>query len=149
MSSPDERSLRPVLTGYSQNFLDLMRWRVREVLLVSSQYDSFLFDEDGQLYGLIQDEYLGLGLSLSNSPEIVKVTRTSEALQLLREGRHFDRFLVSVFGSLGVRNDIDLEVLVNRAVAIRVKKVRRRKREFVNVVEIGPPEREEETGIGG
>jgi len=93
MSSPDERSLRPVLTGYSQNFLDLMRWRVREVLLVSSQYDSFLFDEDGQLYGLIQDEYLGL--SMSHSPEIVKVTRTSEALDLLKEGRHFDLIIAT------------------------------------------------------
>ncbi|HLB00218.1 MAG TPA: PEP/pyruvate-binding domain-containing protein, partial [Bacteroidota bacterium] len=93
MSSHDERSLRPVLTGYSQNFLDLMRWRVREVLLVSSQYDSFLFDEDGQLYGLIQDEYLGL--SMSHSPEIVKVSRTSEALELLRDGRHFDLIIAT------------------------------------------------------
>ena len=66
----------PALTGYSQNFLDLMRWRVREVLLVSSQYDSFLFDEDGQLYGLIQDEYLGL--SMSHSPEIVKVSKAAD-----------------------------------------------------------------------
>jgi CheY-like chemotaxis protein len=93
MSSQDERFLRPDFTGYSQNFLDLMRWRVREVLLVSSQYDSFLFDEDGQLYTLIQDEYLGL--SMSHSPEIVKVTRTSEALDLLREGRHFDLIIAT------------------------------------------------------
>lgn len=67
----------------------------------------------------------------------------------VKEGTHFDRFLVSVLGSLGFRNDVDLEVLVNRAVAIRVKRVRRRKREYTNVVAIAPPEREKETGVGG
>jgi hypothetical protein len=88
MTPPGGQSPGPALSGYSQNFLDLMRWSVREVLLVSSRYDSFLFDEDGQLYGLIQDEYLGM--SLSHSPEIVKVSRASDALGMLRGGRRFD-----------------------------------------------------------
>ena len=59
--------------------------------------------------------------------------------QSVKEGTHFDRLLVSVFGSLGVRNDVDLDVLVNRAVAIRVKRVRRGKRSYSNVVAISPP----------
>jgi CheY-like chemotaxis protein len=93
VSSPDEQSPGPGLAGYSQNFLDLMRWRVREVLLVSSHYDSFLFDEDGQLYGLIQDEYLGL--SMSHSPEIVKVPRAADALAMLAGGRQFDLIITT------------------------------------------------------
>jgi len=64
-------------------------------------------------------------------------------------GTHFDRFLVSVLGSLGARNDVDLEALVNRAVAIRVKRVRKGKRSYCNVVAISPPEREGETEVGG
>jgi len=70
-----------------------MRWRVREVLLVSSLYDSFLFDEDGQLYEQIQQEYLGM--SIGHSPEIMKVSRASEALDLLREGRKFDLIITT------------------------------------------------------
>ncbi len=68
---------------------------------------------------------------------------------VVKEGTHFDRFLVSVLGSLGVWNDVDLQVLVNKAVAIRVARVRKGKRSYCNVVAISPPEREEETEVGG
>ena len=31
-------------------FQDLMKFRVRDILLVSSQYDSFILSEDGSFY---------------------------------------------------------------------------------------------------
>ena len=67
----------------------------------------------------------------------------------VKQNTHFERFLTSVLGSLGAQSDVDLNVLVNRAVAIRVKRVRKGKRSYCNVVAISPPEREEETGVGG
>jgi hypothetical protein len=51
-----------------QGFQNLMRHRIRDVLLVSSQYDLYVFEEDGRLYELIRNEYQGL--NLSHSPEI-------------------------------------------------------------------------------
>ena len=45
-----------------QGFQNLARFRVRDILLVSSLYDSYLFEEDGRLYELIRNEYQGLNL---------------------------------------------------------------------------------------
>ncbi|MGK2856507.1 MAG: PEP/pyruvate-binding domain-containing protein, partial [Thermoanaerobaculia bacterium] len=70
------------------DFQRLMRHRVREVLLVSSLYDLYLFEEEGRLYELIRDEYLGL--HLSHAPELTRVSRAGEALELLRDRNRFD-----------------------------------------------------------
>jgi hypothetical protein len=42
-----------------QDFHNLMRFRIRDILLVSSLYDSYIFEEDGRLYELIRKEYQG------------------------------------------------------------------------------------------
>ncbi|MGB6121269.1 MAG: hypothetical protein WBG80_05130, partial [Bacteroidota bacterium] len=42
-----------------QGFQNLMRLRIRDILLVSSLYDLYLFEEDGRLYELIRNEYQG------------------------------------------------------------------------------------------
>ncbi|MBI2213895.1 MAG: histidine kinase, partial [Acidobacteria bacterium] len=70
------------------DFQHLMRHRVREVLLVSSLYDLYLFEEEGRLYELIRDEYLGL--HLSHAPELTRVSRGAEALELLQGNHRFD-----------------------------------------------------------
>jgi len=59
----------------------------------------------------------------------------------VKEGTHFHRFLVSALGAVDAGKDMDPRALVNKVAAIRVKKVRRRKREYANVVAIAPPER--------
>ncbi|MBM3713794.1 MAG: hypothetical protein FJW56_10260, partial [Actinobacteria bacterium] len=51
-----------------QDFHNLMQYRVRDILLVSSLYDSYVFEEDNRLYELIREEYQGL--NLSHSPEL-------------------------------------------------------------------------------
>ena len=62
-----------------------MRNRVRDILLVSSLYDSYIFEEDNRLYELIRQEYQGL--NLSHSPEIINVSNGEDAIQLIKEKR--------------------------------------------------------------
>ena len=82
-----------------------MRFRVREVLLVSSPYDYFTLEEDGRINETILLEYKQL--SLSYAPRITHVTTAEEALQALKE-RPYDlvitmsrvgEMLVHVFGN--------------------------------------------------
>jgi CheY-like chemotaxis protein len=63
------------------NFQKLMRHKIKEILLVSSLYDNYLFEEDGRLYELIREEYQAL--NLSQAPEITHVTTGEEALELI------------------------------------------------------------------
>ncbi len=77
-----------------QDFQQLMRHRIRDVLLVSSLFDLFLFEEEGLLYEQIQNEYQGL--QLSHAPEFTRVSSGTEALHMLREGSHFDMVLMTL-----------------------------------------------------
>jgi CheY-like chemotaxis protein len=71
-----------------QGFQNLMRHRIRDILLVSSLYDLYVFEEDGRLYELIRNEYRGL--NLSHSPEIIRVSNAKTALATLSESGRFD-----------------------------------------------------------
>ncbi len=75
-------------------FQNLMKRRIRDILLVSSLYDLYLFEEDGRLYELIRNEYQGL--QLSHSPEITRVSTGSEALLLLGEENRFDLVITTL-----------------------------------------------------
>ena len=70
-----------------QGFQNLMRLRVRDILLVSSLYDLYLFEEDGRLYELIRNEYQGL--NLSHSPELTRVSSGKDAISLAMEESRF------------------------------------------------------------
>lgn len=63
-------------------FHDLMKFRVREILLVSTPYDSFVLEEDGQLSDKIFSEYLGLNLQFV--PRIAHASSAEEAFEALR-----------------------------------------------------------------
>ncbi len=76
-----------------QGFQNLMRYRIRDILLVSSLYDLYVFEEDGRLYELIRNEYQGL--NLSHSPEITRVSSGEEAITLAREERRFDLIITT------------------------------------------------------
>jgi len=71
-----------------KKFQKLMHYKVREILLVSSLYDFYLFEEDGRLYELIREEYQAL--NLSQPPEITHVTTGAEATELLSRDKSFD-----------------------------------------------------------
>ncbi len=75
-------------------FQQLMRYRIRDILLVSSLYDLYLFEEDGRLYELIRSEYLGL--NLSHSPELTRVSGGQQAIRLAKEERRFDLIITTM-----------------------------------------------------
>jgi len=77
-----------------QGFQNLMRYRIRDILLVSSLYDLYIFEEDGRLYELIREQYQGL--NLSHAPELTRVSSGVEALALVQEERHFDLILTTL-----------------------------------------------------
>jgi CheY-like chemotaxis protein len=77
-----------------RRFQDLMPFRVREILLVSSLYDSFILSEDGGFYESLLSEYLGLGLT--HMPQITRVSRGSEAVELAKEPNRFDLIITSL-----------------------------------------------------
>ena len=47
---PEPTGVDSQFGGRFQGFQNLMRKRIQEVLLVSSLYDLYLFEEDGRLY---------------------------------------------------------------------------------------------------
>lgn len=79
--------------SHLQVFQNLMKFRVRDVILVSSPYDLYLFEEDGRIYELIRDEYKGL--NLSHSPELTRVSSGQEALELAQVERRFDLIITT------------------------------------------------------
>ncbi|RKY97614.1 MAG: histidine kinase, partial [Ignavibacteriae bacterium] len=77
-----------------QGFQNLMRVRIANILLVSSLYDLYLFEEDGRLYELIRHEYQGL--NLSHSPELTRVSSGEEAIRRVKEEGRFDLIITTV-----------------------------------------------------
>jgi CheY-like chemotaxis protein len=73
-----------------------MEFRVQEVLLVASHYDTFVLEEDGQLTELLLEEYRHLALSLRFTPHISPTTSATEALHLIEsEARNFQMVVAS------------------------------------------------------
>jgi hypothetical protein len=81
-------------------FHDLTPHRIREVLLVSSPYDAFILEEDGQLTEQVFAEYREV--SASAPPRFTHVPTDKAALAALAE-RRFDLILVMAsFTGMGV-----------------------------------------------
>ena len=84
------------------NYTSLMSKRVRRILLVCNNYDSFALEEDGRIDVQIAQEYLEL--NLSNPPAIVRAETTREAIARIQESgvRNQDSFdLILVVYSAG------------------------------------------------
>ncbi|MCK5455962.1 MAG: histidine kinase [Melioribacteraceae bacterium] len=71
-----------------------MSFKIRDILLVSSLYDNYLFEEDGKLYELIREEYHSL--NLSNAPELTHVTTAQDAIDLNSAGKRFDLIITTM-----------------------------------------------------
>ena len=89
-----EMKLENVFHARLKKFQKLMRYKIQNILLVSSIYDYYLFEEDGRLYELIRREYQNL--NLSQAPEITHVTTSTEALQLLKGDNEFDLIIATL-----------------------------------------------------
>lgn len=75
----------------SEIFHDLMRFKVRELLLVATIFDAFSLEQDGLLAEKIFGEYFSL--NLTSAPRISSVTSGDEALEMLGK-RRFDLVIV-------------------------------------------------------
>ncbi len=74
-------------------FQNLMRFRIRKILLVSSLYDSFILEEDGQLYEMIFSVYSEM--NLTQAPNFTRVSRGETALRKIKSGDQFDLIIVT------------------------------------------------------
>jgi CheY-like chemotaxis protein len=96
--------------GRAASLQDLMRFRVQNILFVSSLYESFIMAEDGQLNELILTKFLDL--NLNQAPNITRISSGAEALALAREKR-FDVIITSL--QLGDMNATQLARAVREA----------------------------------
>jgi CheY-like chemotaxis protein len=77
-----------------QRFQDLLRYKVHNILLASSIYDSFILAEDGRLYESLITEYIGL--NLTDPPSITRVSSGGEALSMIETEKRFDLVITSL-----------------------------------------------------
>ena len=87
-------NIEDIFSSRIKEFQKLMRYKIREILLVSSLYDYYLFEEDGRLYELIRQEYQVL--NLSQAPDITHVTTGTEAFELALQENHFDLIITTL-----------------------------------------------------
>ncbi len=77
-----------------EGFEGLMPFRVQDILLVSSLYDSFILREDGKLNELLVSE--SLELALSQVPGVTHVSTAAEALTLVRSQPRFNLIVMNL-----------------------------------------------------
>ncbi len=77
-----------------EGFENLMPFRVQNILLVSSLYDSFILREDGRLNELLIDE--SQELNLRQIPGITHVSSCAEALELARAQPRFNLIVTNL-----------------------------------------------------
>ncbi|MGB0012689.1 MAG: PEP/pyruvate-binding domain-containing protein [Candidatus Sulfotelmatobacter sp.] len=94
-----------------EGFEHLMPFKVQNILLVSSLYDSFILREDGRLNELLIDE--SLELSLQHIPGITHVSSCAEALDLASSNPQFNLIVTNL--AVGEMNAAQLASEVLRA----------------------------------
>ena len=81
-------TFKPQLRG----FYELQPYHIQEILLVSSLYDAFIFEEDGQLNEKIFSEYSDLHLYYA--PRITQASSAEKAMEML-ERRNYDMVIIT------------------------------------------------------
>ncbi len=104
---------KPILDAEErfEGFENLMPFKVQNILLVSSLYDSFILREDGRLNELLIDE--SLELSLQHIPGITHVSSCAEALDLASRNPQFNLIVTNL--AVGDMNAAQLASEVRRA----------------------------------
>ena len=77
-----------------EGFENLMPFKVHNILLVSSLYDSFILREDGRLNELLIDE--SLELNLQQIPGITHVSSCAEAVELAKSNPQFNLIVTNL-----------------------------------------------------
>ena len=70
------------------DYESLIQYRVRKILMICSNYDAFILEEDGQIESQIYNEYIEL--NLSNPPKFVWVTTSEQARNILDASNDID-----------------------------------------------------------
>jgi CheY-like chemotaxis protein len=91
------------------NFHKLMKKRIRTILLVSSFYDAFIFEQDGRLSEQVFGEYRQL--NLSTAPRIISVPTGEDALLIL-DKYNFD--LVITMMRIGSMSPYDFSARIRK-----------------------------------
>jgi hypothetical protein len=76
-------------------FSDLARFRVHDILLVSSLYDSFILAEDGELNEVILKEFLDL--NVRHTPGMTHVSSPDEAVTLAADPGRYNLVIASSY----------------------------------------------------
>ena len=76
-----------------RGFYELQPHHIQEILLVSSLYDAFIFEEDGQLTERIFSEYIDFHLHYA--PRITQVETAEKALKMLKE-KNYDMVITTL-----------------------------------------------------
>jgi CheY-like chemotaxis protein len=94
MSLP--RTPEPILDAEErfEGFENLMPFKVHNILLVSSLYDSFILREDGRLNELLIDE--SLELNLQQIPGITHVSSCAEAVEIAKSNPQFNLIVTNL-----------------------------------------------------
>jgi CheY-like chemotaxis protein len=95
MSTVGDAAAGSAAGGPFQGFQSLMPYRVQDILLVSSLYDSFTLQEDGRLDELILREFLEI--SLHQTPGLTHVASGGEALALAKAESRFNLIVTTPY----------------------------------------------------
>ena len=87
-----------------------MLYRVHEILLIASEYDSYILEEDGRLTEQILGEYIGMNLSYA--PRLWNASSASDAMDMLNK-RSFD--LVIIMLRISDMNPISLSKKIKKS----------------------------------
>lgn len=91
-------------------FHDLMMYRVHEILLVASLYDSYILESDGSLFEQIYGEYYKL--NLTSAPRVTSAYTYESTLELLSI-KKYD--LVIIMASIDVDSPIELTKKIKKS----------------------------------
>jgi CheY-like chemotaxis protein len=94
-----------------ESFDSLMPFRVQDILLVSSLYDSFILREDGRLNELLIGE--SRELDLQHIPGITHVSNCTQALELVRSQPRFNLIVTNL--AVGEMNAAQLAEEIRKA----------------------------------
>ena len=78
MNTIEPKLLKELLNA---DYESLMGFRVRRILMICSNYDAFILEEDGQIETQIYKEYIDL--NLSTPPTFVWVQTSAQAREVL------------------------------------------------------------------
>ncbi|RPI19532.1 MAG: response regulator [Ignavibacteriae bacterium] len=93
MSKQDLKELFKRYKSDSQIYHDLLNFRVREILIVTTLYDAYILEQEESLTEQIFGEYYSL--SLTSAPRITSAASGQEAMEYIR-ARRFDMIILTM-----------------------------------------------------